>query len=63
RRRVLRRWLIDGGASEVTAPLLAAVDDLADDTAHGAVAVSGDVDSRVNAVVDGGLLRLRADPR
>ncbi|GAA1883242.1 tRNA(Ile)-lysidine synthase [Williamsia serinedens] len=63
RRRVLRRWLIDGGASEVTAPLLAAVDDLADDTAHGAVAVGGDVDVRVNAVADGGLLRLRRDRR
>lgn len=63
RRRVLRRWLIDGGATEVTAPVLAAVDGLADDDAHGTVAVGGDVDVRVNAVADGGLLRLRADPR
>ncbi|WP_299570367.1 tRNA lysidine(34) synthetase TilS [uncultured Williamsia sp.] len=63
RRRVLRRWLIEGGASEVTAPVLAAVDALADDDAHGTVAVGGDVDVRVNAVADGNWLRLRADPR
>ncbi|MEH3156745.1 MAG: tRNA lysidine(34) synthetase TilS [Gordonia paraffinivorans] len=63
RRRVLRRWLIDGGATEITGPVLAAVDDLADDDAHGTVAVGGDVDVRVNAVADGDLLRLRADPR
>ena len=63
RRRVLRRWLIDGGATEVTGPVLAAVDGLADDDAHGTVAVGGDVDVRVNAVVVGELLRLRRDPR
>lgn len=63
RRRVLRRWLIDGGATEVTAAVLIAVDGLADDDAHGTVAVGGDVDVRVNAVADGELLRLRAEPR
>ncbi|MGZ8177205.1 tRNA lysidine(34) synthetase TilS [Williamsia sp. SKLECPSW1] len=63
RRRVVRRWLLDGGATEPTARVIAAVDGLLDDDAHGTVAVGGDMDTRVNAVSDGVMLRLRADPR
>ncbi|MFD0924917.1 tRNA lysidine(34) synthetase TilS [Williamsia deligens] len=63
RRRVIRLWLLAAGATEPTARLVAAVDALTDDTAHGTVAVGGDVGVRVNAVADGELLRLRRDRR
>lgn len=63
RRRVLRRWLADVGATGLTAPVLTAVDDLLDDTAHGRVAVGGDVHVRVTAVVDGDVVRVQQDRR
>ncbi|MFT3901176.1 MAG: tRNA lysidine(34) synthetase TilS [Gordonia sp. (in: high G+C Gram-positive bacteria)] len=64
RTRVLRRWLLDGGATEPTGRVIAAVDQLVIGApGRGAVAVGGDPATRLTVARDGDLLVWRTAPR
>ncbi|QKT08552.1 tRNA lysidine(34) synthetase TilS [Gordonia sp. X0973] len=64
RTRVLRRWLLDGGATEPSSRVVAAVDALVTDwRGRGPVAVGGDLAARLVVERDGDALRLRRQPR
>ena len=64
RRRIIRRWLLEGGATEPTHPVIVAVDALvADWHGQGGVAVGGSPDHRLDVVRTCGVLTVHRTPR
>lgn len=64
RRRVVRRWLIDAGATEPTTPVVLGVDGLITDwRGQGGVAIGGDKHVRREAARRGDVIAVRMSPR